>query len=63
MKRNKSQAVYKILPGIWISDKDKNGRSVTARVKSWNYKEMKGIYSEFIQAEIKRQIRLFEAKG
>lgn len=63
MRRSISQAVYKILPGIWISDKDKNGRNVTALVKSWNYKKMEGIYSEFIQTEIKRQIRLFEAKG
>ena len=43
MKRSKSQAVYKILPGMWISDKDSHGNNVTAQVTSWNYKPMEGI--------------------
>lgn len=63
MRRSKSQAVYKILPGIWISDRDKYGNSATAYVKSWNYKKMEGIYDSFIESEIKRQIRLFSAHG
>lgn len=63
MKRSKSQAVYKILPGMWISDRDSRGNNVTALVKSWNYKNMEGIYSSFIESELKRQIRLFGMHG
>ena len=63
MRRSKSQAVYKILPGMWVADKDRYGKSATALVKTWNYKKMDGIYSSFIEAEIKRQIRLFALRG
>ena len=63
MKRSKSQAVYKILPEMWISDRDSHGNNVTALVKSWNYKKMEGIYSSFIESELKRQIRLFGMHG
>lgn len=63
MKRSKSQAVYKILPGMWISDKDSHGNNVTAQVTSWNYKPMEGIYANFIESEIKRQVRLFSMHG
>lgn len=63
MKRSKSQAVYKILPEMWISDRDSHGNNITALVKSWNYKNMEGIYSSFIESEIKRQIRLFGMHG
>ena len=63
MKRSKSQAVYKILPGMWISDKDRHGNNVTAQVKSWNYKPMEEIYENFIESEIKRQVRLFSMHG
>lgn len=63
MKRSKSQAVYKILPGMWISDKDSHGNNVTAQVTSWNYKPMEGIYANFIESEIKRQVRLFYMHG
>lgn len=63
MKRSKSQAVYKILPGMWISDKDSHGNNVTAQVKSWNYKPMDGIYNSFIESEIKRQVLLFSMRG
>lgn len=63
MKRSKSQAVYKILPEMWISDRDSHGNNVTALVKSWNYKKMEGIYDRFIESELKRQIRLFGMHG
>lgn len=60
MKRSKNQAVYKYLPDIWISEKeDGSGRTVSARIRNWNYVKMLGIYESFIQNEIKRQIRLF----
>lgn len=60
MKRSKSQAVYKFLPGMWISDKDDSGRPIAAEIKNWNNKRMENIYQNFIEGEIKRQIRLFE---
>lgn len=63
MKRSKSQAVYKILPKMWISDKDSKGNNITAQVKSWNYRPMEGIYSNFIESEIKRQVKLFSMHG
>lgn len=63
MKRSKSQAVYRILPGMWINDKDHYGRSAAAYVKSWNYQKMEGIYNEFVEAEIQRQILLFGMRG
>ena len=64
MERSKSQAVYRFLPEMWISEKDDNtGRAVSARIKNWNYAPMPGIYENFIQGEIKRQIKLFGARG
>ena len=59
MQRSKNQAVYKFLPEIWISDKNDDGRAVSAKIKNWNYIKMDGVYENFIQNEIKRQIRLF----
>lgn len=59
MKRSKSQAVYKILPGMWVSEKNDSGRSITAEIKNWNNKKMENIYHSFIEGEIKRQISLF----
>ena len=59
MKRSKSQAVYKFLPGMWVSEKNDSGRSITAEIKNWNNKRMEGIYHSFIEGEIKRQIALF----
>ena len=60
MKRSKNQAVYKYLPDIWISERDdSSGRAVSARIRNWNYVKMSGIYMNFIQNEIKRQIKLF----
>lgn len=64
MERSKSQAVYKFLPEMWVSEKDDNtGRAVSARIKNWNYIDMPGIYENFIQDEIKRQIKLFGDRG
>ena len=49
MERSKSQAVYKFLPEMWVSEKDDDtGRAVSARIKNWNYDEMRGIYENFI---------------
>lgn len=63
MKRSKNQAVYKFLPGMWVSEKNDSGRSITAEIKNWNNKRMENIYGSFIEGEIKRQIRLFENRG
>lgn len=63
MKRSKSQAVYKFLPGMWISEKNDSGRSITAEIKNWNNKKMENIYHSFIEGEIKRQISLFGKRG
>ena len=64
MERSKSQAVYRFLPEMWISEKDEDtGRAVSARIKNWNYIRMPGIYENFIQNEIKRQIKLFGDRG
>ena len=59
MKRSKTQAVYRFLPEMWISEKGDSERAVSARIKNWNYAEMPDIYEEFIEGEIKRQIKLF----
>ena len=59
MKRSKNQAVYKFLPEMWVSDKTETNDAVTARIRNWNYIKMTGIYENFIEGEIKRQIRLF----
>ena len=63
MRRSKSQAVYKFLPGMWVSEKNDAGRSITAEIKNWNNKKMENIYHSFIEGEIKRQIGLFEKRG
>lgn len=63
MKRSKTQAVYKFLPEMWISEKDDTERAVSARIKYWNYTPMLDIYEEFIEGEIKRQIKMFGDRG
>ena len=63
MRRSKSQAVYKFLPGVWVSERDEKGRAVTARINNWNYSKMENIYHSFIESEIKRLVRLFGDKG
>lgn len=63
MKRSKSQAVYRFLPEMWISEKDDSERAVSAKIKNWNYIKMSDIYEDFIEGEIKRQIKLFGDRG
>ena len=63
MKRSKNQAVYKFLPKAWVSEQDDSNMAVTAQITKWNYKEMKGIYEDFIEDEIHRQIELFGKEG
>ena len=59
MKRSKTQAVYSFLPEMWISEKDDSERAVSAKIKNRNYIKMSDIYEDFIEGEIKRQIKLF----
>lgn len=63
MKRSKTQAVYSFLPEMWISEKDDSERAVSAKIKNWNYIKMSDIYEDFIEGEIKRQIKLFGDRG
>ena len=63
MKRSKTQAVYRFLPEMWISEKDDSERAVSAKIKNWNYIKMPDIYEDFIEGEIKRQIKLFGDRG
>lgn len=63
MKRSKTQAVYRFLPEMWISEKDDSERAVSAKIKNWNYIKMSDIYEDFIESEIKRQIKLFGDRG
>lgn len=62
MRRSKHQAIYKYLPGMWISDNSDGGK-ITAIIKNWVWRDMGNIYEHFIIDEIKRQIRFFEARG
>ena len=63
MKRSKTQAVYRFLPEMWVSEKGDSERAVSARIKNWNYIKMSDIYEEFVEGEIKRQIKLFGDRG
>ena len=63
MKRSKTQAVYRFLPEMWISEKDDSERAVSAKIKNWNYIKMSDIDEDFIEGEIKRQIKLFGDRG
>lgn len=63
MKRGKSQAVYKFLPGMWVSEKNDAGRAITAQINNWNNRKMENIHHSFIEGEIKRQIELFGKRG
>ena len=51
MKRSKTQAVYRFLPEMWISEKDDSERAVSAKIKNWNYINMSDIYEDFIEGE------------
>ena len=59
MERSKNQAVYKYLPGMWVSEKSASGLTITALIDSWNWRDMDDIYEKFIAGEIKRQIQMF----
>ena len=48
---------------MWISEKDDSERAVSAKIKNWNYIKMSDIYENFIEGEIKRQIKLFGDRG
>lgn len=48
---------------MWISEKDDSERAVSAKIKNWNYIKMSDIYEDFIEGEIKRQIKLFGDRG
>lgn len=63
MKRSKVQAVYKFLPEMWVNIKDNSDRSISARIINWNCTKMQDIFEEFIEGEIKRQIKLFGDRG
>ena len=63
MKRSKTQAVYRFLPEMWISEKGDSERAVSAKIKNWNYIKMSDIYEDFIEGEIKRQVKLFGDRG
>lgn len=63
MKRSQTQAVYRFLPDMWISEKGDSERAISARIKNWNYIKMSDIYEDFIEEEIKRQIKLFGERG
>ena len=63
MKRGKSQAVYKYLPGMWVSEKNDANRNITAQITGWNHRLMENIYPSYIENEIVRQIRLFASRG
>lgn len=60
MERSKNQAVYRYLPGMWVSD---SSMSVTGYIDNWNWRDMDGIYNKFIINEIKRQIQMFGDRG
>lgn len=62
MSRSKSQAVYSFLPNMWVASRG-DGTSITAEIKGWNYRRMDNVYQNFIEGEIKRQIRLFGNRG
>mgnify|MGYP004554829737 CR=1 FL=1 len=48
---------------MWISEKGDSERALSARIKNWNYIKMSDIYEDFIEEEIKRQIKLFGDRG
>lgn len=63
MRRSKHQAVYKYLPEVWASyrdDDDKlDGNSVTIKIEQWNYREITGVFTDMIEAQINRNINMF----
>ena len=48
---------------MWVSDGSESGMALTSKITGWNYRNMEGIYQNYIEGEIKRQLKLFENKG
>lgn len=63
MRRGKTQAIYKFLPEMWVAYKDDSNITLTAKMNNWNYVKIENLYNRFLEHEIRRQIRMFGAKG
>lgn len=65
MKINKNQALYRALPGSWITYSDSQGSDYkyAAKVISWNYTKVNGINEEMLKNDINRRISSFVAAG
>lgn len=65
MKINKNQALYRALPGSWItySDSQSSDYKYACQVVSWNYAKVNGINEEMMKNDISRRISSFIAAG
>lgn len=63
MNRGKHQAIYKFLPNMWVSISEPGRKTVTGKVLSWNCNQMEGVYDDFINLEIRKQLAAFERRG
>lgn len=63
IERGKLQAIYNYLPGMWVSLQTKDGQPIVVRITAWNHRPMPGIYSSFIENEIRHRIRSFADQG
>ncbi|HIT70428.1 MAG TPA: hypothetical protein IAD08_00730 [Candidatus Scatovivens faecipullorum] len=67
MKVNKTQAIYKYLPGAWTTGKypenNKSAHYYSIRIINWNTKEVKNVYKIKIKNEIIRNINAFENRN
>ncbi len=65
MKINKNQALYKALPGSWITYSDSQGSDYkyACQVISWNHTKVNGINEEMLKNDITRRIKSFVAAG
>ena len=65
MKINKNQALYRALPGSWITYSDSQGSDYkyASKVISWNYTKVNGINEEMLKNDINRRISSFVAAG
>lgn len=63
MKINKSQALYKALPGCWTpySDSSKSDYKYACEVIAWNTKKAQGINEDIIRDDILRRAQSFAA--
>ena len=48
MKRSKNQAVFKFVPGMWISSNLPSGEPITAQLTVWNPTPVHDIFDSFI---------------